>query len=74
MKYKEPDNIGEPGSKSDKLIGGNQDDNPYAMEQGPDGNLYVTGMLLKLQIFLLSDTLQAEEPGIDQSGQTDNIL
>lgn len=43
-KYLEPTNIGDSGSRIwQTYIGGDGDDNPYAMEQGPDGNLYITG-------------------------------
>ena len=43
-KYLEPANVGGSGTRVwQTYIGGNNDDNPYAMEQGPDGNLYITG-------------------------------
>ena len=43
-KYLEPQNVGESGTRVwQTYIGGNGDDNPYAMEQGPDGHLYITG-------------------------------
>ncbi|MCB9183724.1 MAG: hypothetical protein H6591_07375 [Flavobacteriales bacterium] len=43
-KYLEPASIGASGTRVwQTYIGGNNDDNPYAMEQGPDGNLYITG-------------------------------
>ncbi|MFZ1689356.1 MAG: hypothetical protein WAU70_18180, partial [Flavobacteriales bacterium] len=43
-KYTEPATVGGGGTRVwQTYIGGNMDDNPYAMEQGPDGNLYITG-------------------------------
>ncbi|MBK9175978.1 MAG: hypothetical protein IPM46_06480 [Flavobacteriales bacterium] len=43
-KYLEPATVGGSGTRVwQTYIGGNGDDNPYAMEQGPDGNLYITG-------------------------------
>ncbi len=43
-KYLEPVNIGQSGTRVwQTYLGGSGDDNPYAMEQGPDGHLYITG-------------------------------
>ncbi|MBP6573211.1 MAG: hypothetical protein KA230_02070 [Flavobacteriales bacterium] len=43
-KYLEPGTVGGAGTRVwQTYIGGGGDDNPYAMEQGPDGNLYITG-------------------------------
>lgn len=43
-KYMEPATVGQSGTRVwQTYIGGAEDDNPYAMEQGPDGNLYITG-------------------------------
>jgi hypothetical protein len=43
-KYLEPVNVGESGTRVwQTYLGGSGDDNPYAMEQGPDGHLYITG-------------------------------
>ncbi|MBK8339493.1 MAG: hypothetical protein IPK99_05540 [Flavobacteriales bacterium] len=43
-KYLEPAAVGGQGTRVwQTYIGGSGDDNPYAMEQGPDGNLYITG-------------------------------
>ncbi|MBK8499305.1 MAG: hypothetical protein IPL52_10910 [Flavobacteriales bacterium] len=43
-KYIEPATVGGSGTRVwQTYIGGGGDDNPYAMEQGPDGNLYITG-------------------------------
>ncbi|MCB0759579.1 MAG: hypothetical protein KDC01_14035, partial [Flavobacteriales bacterium] len=43
-KYLEPATIGQSGTRVwQTYIGGNGIENPYAMEQGADGNLYITG-------------------------------
>ncbi|MEO7080655.1 MAG: hypothetical protein ABIY71_03970, partial [Flavobacteriales bacterium] len=43
-KYLEPTTIGGSGTRVwQTYIGGNGIENPYAMEQGADGNLYITG-------------------------------
>ena len=43
-KYLEPATIGGSGSRVwQTYVGGNGDENPYAMEQGGDGNLYISG-------------------------------
>ncbi len=43
-KYLEPATVGGAGTRVwQTYLGGSGDDNPYAMEQGPDGNLYITG-------------------------------
>ncbi|MEI7802479.1 MAG: SprB repeat-containing protein, partial [Bacteroidota bacterium] len=43
-KYLEPATVGGAGTRVwQTYIGGSGDENPYAMEQGPDGNLYMTG-------------------------------
>ena len=43
-KYLEPSAVGQSGTRVwQTYLGGSGDDNPYAMEQGPDGNLYITG-------------------------------
>ncbi|HNM31858.1 MAG TPA: SBBP repeat-containing protein, partial [Chitinophagales bacterium] len=43
-KYLEPTTVGGSGTRVwQTYLGGSGDDNPYAMEQGPDGNIYVTG-------------------------------
>ncbi len=43
-KYLEPATVGGQGTRVwQTYIGGSGDDNPYAMEQGPDGHIYITG-------------------------------
>ncbi|MCC6583325.1 MAG: hypothetical protein IT271_06455, partial [Chitinophagales bacterium] len=43
-KYSEPATVGGSGTRVwQTYLGGSGDDNPYALEQGPDGNIYVTG-------------------------------
>src|SRR5690606_37039440 len=43
-KYMEPANVGGSGTRVwQTYIGGNGIDNPYALEQGADGNLYISG-------------------------------
>lgn len=43
-KYMEPSTIGGAGTRLwQTYIGGFRDDNPYAMEMGSDGNIYITG-------------------------------
>ncbi|HNM69688.1 MAG TPA: hypothetical protein PKG57_08515, partial [Flavobacteriales bacterium] len=44
-KYLEPGSVGGTGTRVwQTYIGGNGQDNPYAMEQGSDGHLYITGL------------------------------
>ncbi|HRH57976.1 MAG TPA: Ig-like domain-containing protein, partial [Chitinophagales bacterium] len=43
-KYTEPAVVGGSGTRVwQTYLGGSGDDNPYALEQGPDGNIYLTG-------------------------------
>ncbi|HRH65451.1 MAG TPA: hypothetical protein PLU53_04070, partial [Bacteroidia bacterium] len=74
-KYLEPVGIGGQGTRVwQTYIGGNQDDNPYAMEQGPDGNLYITGYTSSTNFPLLGGSAFSGS-SIDQRGQTtDNIF
>lgn len=45
-KYKEPATVGGAGTRIwQTYLGGNGADNPYAIDQGPDGNIYVTGII-----------------------------
>jgi len=56
-KYLEPVNIGESGTRVwQTYLGGSGDDNPYAMEQGPDGHLYITGYTTSPNYPLLGGT------------------
>ncbi|HRD53872.1 MAG TPA: hypothetical protein PKY96_14615, partial [Flavobacteriales bacterium] len=72
-KYLEPANVGGSGTRVwQTYIGGAGDDNPYAMEQGPDGNLYITGQtsstnfpLLGGSAFSGSSINQQAQSGID---------
>jgi hypothetical protein len=72
-KYVEPSTVGGQGARVwQTYIGGNGDDNPYAMEQGPDGNLYITGQTSSTNFPLLGGTAfsggslnQQAESGID---------
>ncbi|MCB0508061.1 MAG: hypothetical protein KDD21_07175, partial [Bacteroidetes bacterium] len=44
-KYLEPTTVGGSGSRVwQTYLGGSNNDNPYALEQGPDGNIYLTGI------------------------------
>ncbi|MFN8164705.1 MAG: T9SS type A sorting domain-containing protein [Bacteroidia bacterium] len=74
-KYLEPTNIGDSGSRIwQTYIGGDGDDNPYAMEQGPDGNLYITGYTSSSNFPLLGGSAFTGS-SIDDGGQsTDNIF
>ncbi|HNB48737.1 MAG TPA: Ig-like domain-containing protein, partial [Chitinophagales bacterium] len=43
-KYTEPTTVGGSGVRVwQTYLGGSGDDNPYALEQGPDGNIYLSG-------------------------------
>ncbi|MBK7752498.1 MAG: hypothetical protein IPI41_07810 [Flavobacteriales bacterium] len=72
-KYVEPATVGGQGQRVwQTYIGGSGDDNPYAMEQGPDGNLYITGQtsstnfpLIGGSAFTGSSLDQQSQSGID---------
>ena len=69
-KYLEPATIGGSGTRVwQTYVGGNGDDNPYAMEQGPDGNLYITGQTTSTNFPLLGGP-DFSGPSIDQQGQS----
>lgn len=73
-KYLEPVNIGEAGTRVwQTYIGGNNDDNPYAMEQGPDGNLYITGYTGSTNFPLLGGT-GFSGSSIDNQSQSGNDI
>ncbi|MBK6730730.1 MAG: gliding motility-associated C-terminal domain-containing protein [Bacteroidetes bacterium] len=74
-KYLEPDAVGGVGSRVwQTYVGGNLDDNPYAMEQGPDGELYIAGYTGSSN-YPLSGGLAFSGSGIDNRAQaTDNIF
>jgi hypothetical protein len=69
-KYLEPAVVGGAGTRVwQTYIGGNNDDNPYAMEQGPDGNLYITGLTGSTNFPLLGGTAFSGT-SLDQQAQT----
>ena len=76
-KYNAPDTIGGPGKRIwQTYLGGTGDDNPYAMEQGPDGNLYVVGYTQSSNFPLIfGSAFTGGGASIDDRGQqTDNIF
>ncbi len=69
-KYLEPANVGESGTRVwQTYLGGSGDDNPYAMEQGPDGHLYITGNTTSTNYPLLGGPLFGGS-SINQQAQT----
>ncbi|MCW5898185.1 MAG: hypothetical protein KIT10_02860 [Flavobacteriales bacterium] len=69
-KYLEPDNVGDSGTRVwQTYLGGGGDDNPYAMEQGPDGHLYITGNTTSTNYPMLGGTLFSGS-SINQQAQT----
>ncbi len=73
-KYLEPSNIGGSGTRVwQTYIGGSGDDNPYAMEQGPDGNLYITGYTTSSDFPLLGGTAFSGS-SIDNRSQSGNDI
>ena len=69
-KYLEPATVGGSGTRVwQTYIGGNGDDNPYAMEQGPDGNLYITGQTSSTNFPLLGGPVFSGT-SIDQQAQS----
>ncbi|HMQ74915.1 MAG TPA: SBBP repeat-containing protein, partial [Flavobacteriales bacterium] len=69
-KYLEPATVGGAGTRVwQTYIGGGQDDNPYAIEQGPDGNLYITGLTGSTNFPLLGGT-GFSGTSIDQQAQS----
>ncbi|MCX6292579.1 MAG: SBBP repeat-containing protein, partial [Bacteroidetes bacterium] len=75
-KYREPATIGGAGARVwQTYIGGSNADNPYAMEQGPDGNLYITGYTASSNYPLTGGAGFGGGASIDQRSQTtDNIF
>ncbi|MEO8067673.1 MAG: SBBP repeat-containing protein, partial [Flavobacteriales bacterium] len=70
-KYLEPATVGGSGTRVwQTYIGGSGDDNPYAMEQGPDGNLYITGQTSSTNFPLLGGT-GFSGASLDQQAQSD---
>ncbi|MGE0637405.1 MAG: SBBP repeat-containing protein, partial [Bacteroidia bacterium] len=73
-KYLEPTTIGGQGTRVwQTYIGGSGDDNPYAMEQGPDGNLYITGYTTSSNFPLLGGTAFSGS-SIDNRSQSGNDI
>ncbi|MCB0794927.1 MAG: SBBP repeat-containing protein, partial [Flavobacteriales bacterium] len=74
-KYLEPTDIGMSGTRVwQTYLGGSGTDNPYAMEQGPDGNLYITGYTSSTNFPLLGGP-DFSGSSLDQRAQTtDNIF
>ncbi|MCC6578587.1 MAG: SBBP repeat-containing protein, partial [Flavobacteriales bacterium] len=69
-KYLEPATVGGTGTRVwQTYIGGGMDDNPYAIEQGPDGNLYITGLTSSTNFPLLGGT-GFSGTSIDQQAQS----
>ncbi len=75
-KYLEPSSIGGSGTRVwQTYIGGSGDDNPYAMEMGPDGNLYITGYTGSSDFPLIGGSAFGNSGGLDQRSQkTDNTF
>ncbi len=76
-KYTEPGAIGGAGTRVwQTYLGGTGDDNPYAMEQGPDGNLYVVGYTQSSNFPLIGGTaFNGGGASIDKRTQTtDNVF
>ena len=70
-KYLEPATVGGSGTRVwQTYIGGSGDDNPYAMEQGPDGNLYITGQTSSTNFPTLGGT-GFSGSSLNQQAQTD---
>ena len=70
-KYLEPDTIGGTGTRVwQTYIGGSADDNPYAMEMGPDRNLYITGYTASSNFPLIGGSEFGATGGLDQRAQT----
>ncbi|HKR06926.1 MAG TPA: SBBP repeat-containing protein, partial [Bacteroidia bacterium] len=74
-KYLEPAAIGGSGTRVwQTYIGGSGDENPYAMEQGPDSNLYITGYTSSTNFPLIGGS-EFSGASIDHRTQTtDNIF
>ncbi len=74
-KYTEPVNVGGTGARIwQTYVGGNGDDNPYAAQMGPDGNLYITGYTASSN-FPLKGGSAFSGPSINEESQTtDNIF
>ncbi|MGB3525047.1 MAG: SBBP repeat-containing protein, partial [Flavobacteriales bacterium] len=73
-KYLEPTTIGQSGTRVwQTYIGGNGIENPYAMEQGADGNLYITGYTASTNFPLLGGPAFSGSSVNQQSQSGDNV-
>lgn len=73
-KYTEPATVGGSGNRVwQTYLGGSGDDNPYALEQGPDGNIYVTGYTSSSNFPLLGGTAFSGS-SLDARSQTTNNI
>ncbi len=76
-KYTEPTSVGGSGTRVwQTYVGGNDDNNPYAAQMGPDGNLYITGYTTSSDFPLTGGTAFSGEPASinEESQTTDNIF
>jgi len=73
-KYLEPATIGGSGSRVwQTYIGGNGIENPYAMEQGADGNLYITGYTASTNFPLIGGSAFSGSSVNQQSQSGDDV-
>jgi gliding motility-associated-like protein len=74
-KYTEPEAVGGSGTRVwQTYVGGSDDDNPYAAQMGPDGNLYITGYTASTNFPLIGGTAFSGPSIDDRSQVTDNIF
>jgi gliding motility-associated-like protein len=73
-KYLEPTTVGGSGTRVwQTYLGGSGDDNPYALEQGPDGNIYLTGYTSSTNFPLLGGGVFSGT-SLDARSQTSNNI
>ncbi|HTB31991.1 MAG TPA: hypothetical protein VK808_08205, partial [Bacteroidia bacterium] len=74
-KYTEPDSVGGSGVRVwQTYVGGSADDNPYACEMGPDGNLYITGYTASTDFPLLGGSAFSGASIDDRAQGPNNIF
>ena len=74
-KYTEPDSVGGSGVRLwQTYVGGSADDNPYACEMGPDGNLYITGYTASNDFPLIGGTAFSGSSIDDRTKGPNNIF
>ncbi|MCF8463576.1 MAG: SBBP repeat-containing protein, partial [Flavobacteriales bacterium] len=74
-KYYEPSNIGGAGTRVwQTYVGGSSVDNPYALEQGPDGNIHIVGYTSSSNFPLLGGTAFSGSSVDQRSQSSDNIF